>query len=136
MPGIDASVECFDAVLGKVHLPCLRFIVVQNGRGVVFWHPLSLSPSVCGVFSKILHFCYLAIRRKTPRGTKAPANSMWNNGEICQVLSTEAFTTIFQACDVTKGSSLPRHHCLLSPHVAEVCTVLLFTPRTPVLPTR
>ena len=62
---------------------------------------------------------------------------MWQNGEICQVLSTEAFTTFFQACDVTKGSSLPRHHCPLSPHVADVCTVLLlFTPRASVLLTR
>ena len=45
VPGKDASMKCFEAVLGKVHLPCLRFIVVRNGPGVVFWHPFSLSVS-------------------------------------------------------------------------------------------
>ena len=29
LPGKDASVKCFDAVLGKVHLPCWRFIAVE-----------------------------------------------------------------------------------------------------------
>ena len=29
LPGKDASFKCFDAVLGKVHLPCLRFIAVR-----------------------------------------------------------------------------------------------------------
>ena len=49
----------------KFICPCLRFIVVRNGPGVVFWHPFSLSVSVT-CFSKILHFGYLTIRRKTP----------------------------------------------------------------------
>ena len=30
VPGKDASVKCIDAVLGKVRLPCLRFMAVRN----------------------------------------------------------------------------------------------------------
>ena len=56
-------VKCFDAVLGKVHLPCLRFITVRN---VVLWYPLSLP-----VFVACLHkFCiviFLAMRGKNVR---------------------------------------------------------------------
>ena len=40
---------------------------------------------------------------------------MWRNCEICQVLSTEAFTSCCQACCGTMGSSLPRHHYLFAP---------------------
>ena len=39
VPEEDASVMCLDAVLGKVHLSCWRFIVVRSGPGVV--HNLS-----------------------------------------------------------------------------------------------
>ena len=45
MPEKDASVKCLDAVLGKVHLPCWRFIVVRSWPGVVF----NLSFCVCGM---------------------------------------------------------------------------------------
>ena len=34
VPGKDASVKSFDTVLGKVHLPCLMFVVVPHGPGV------------------------------------------------------------------------------------------------------
>ena len=54
--------------------------------------------------------------------TNAPTDSMWRSGEICQVLSTKAFTSFCQARDGIMGSSLPRHHCLVPPHVAEDCT--------------
>ena len=59
----DASVKCLDAVPGKVHLPCWRFIVVRNGPGVVFWQ-LNLPFCVCGVVTKFLHCVYLTIRGK------------------------------------------------------------------------
>ena len=53
VPGKDASVKCFDAVLGKVHLPCLRFIAVRNVLDVVSQHPLSL---LClWLFSALYH---------------------------------------------------------------------------------
>ena len=38
VPGRVTSVRCFDAVMGKIHLPCGRFIVVRNGPCVVFWY--------------------------------------------------------------------------------------------------
>ena len=60
-----------------------------------------------------------------PSSTTALANSMWRNCEICQVLSTEAFTSFCQACDGTVDSSFPRHHCLLPTHVAGDGTALL-----------
>ena len=120
VPGKDASVKCFDAVLGKVHLPCLRFVVVRHGPSVVFWHPFSLSVSAA-CFLKIQHFWLSDDTQKdsswlplVPSSTKAPINSTWRNGEICQVLSTEAFTSFCQACDGTMGSSLPRHHCFFA----------------------
>ena len=57
VPGKDGLVKCFDAVLGKFHLPCLRFIVVRSGPSVVFRHPFSLSVSeAC-----FLRFCILVI---------------------------------------------------------------------------
>ena len=34
LPEKTASVMCLDAVLGKVHLPCWRFIVVRHGGNV------------------------------------------------------------------------------------------------------
>ena len=34
VPEKAASVMCLDAVLGKVHLPCWRFIVVRHGGNV------------------------------------------------------------------------------------------------------
>ena len=51
VPDKDASVKCLDAVLGKVHRPCWRFMVVRNGPGVVFWHSFSLSVSVALLLS-------------------------------------------------------------------------------------
>ena len=54
-----------------------------------------------------------------PSSTNALTYSLWQSGEICQVLSTEAFTSFCHANDGIMGSSLPRHHCLLPPHIAE-----------------
>ena len=91
------------------------------------------------VFPSWLHLlvgedkCMLSV----PLSTSDLHCSRWQSGEICQALLTEAFTSFCQACDGTMGSSLPRHHCLLLPHVTEDRTVLLlFAPRAPVLPTR
>ena len=64
--------------------------------------------------------------------TKAPTNSIWQNGEICQALFTEAFTSFCQAYDGTMGSTLPRHWCLLPAHVSENCT--FFPSCAPVCP--
>ena len=36
VPEKDASLKCLGDVLGKLHLPCWRFIVVRNGPSVVF----------------------------------------------------------------------------------------------------
>ena len=58
-----------------------------------------------------------------PSSTNALVNSMWRSGEICQVLSTEAFTSFCHACDEIMGSSLPRHRSFfLPPHVEVDCT--------------
>ena len=72
-----------------------------------------------------------------PSRTNALTISMWQSGEICQVLSNGAFTLFCQTYDGTMGSSLSRHPCLLPPHVAEERTVLLLChSRAPVLPTQ
>ena len=52
------------------------------------------------------------------------SSCLWH--PCCQALCTEAFTSFCHACDGTMRSKLPRHHCLLHPHVAESCTVFLF----------
>ena len=93
LSGKDASVKCFDAVLGKVHLPCLRFIAVRN---VVFWHPLSLPVLV--MFTQGLHCFFLAMRGKNVRASR---------------VFREA-----RQLQLTPKAPLP-----LPPHVAEVCTV-------------
>ena len=56
VPEKDASEKCLDAVLGKVQLPCWRFIDVRNGPGVVFWHSISLSVSVAWLLSFYIVF--------------------------------------------------------------------------------
>ena len=63
---------------------------------------------------------------------------MWQNGEICQVSSTEAFTSSWQACDGTLVSSLPRHTCLFATHTLRktVLSSSFFPPRALVLHTR
>ena len=63
VPRKNASVKCFDAALGKVYLPCLRFIVVWNGPVSYFGiHSLFLSVAC------FLRFCMvnLAMRGRTP----------------------------------------------------------------------
>ena len=46
----DASVKCFDAVLGNVRLPCLRFITVRNVSGCCTLAS-TLSYCVCGILT-------------------------------------------------------------------------------------
>ena len=55
-PEKDASVKCFDAVLGKVRLPCLRFIAVRivPGRWIL---ASTLSYCVCGICSNNTALC-------------------------------------------------------------------------------
>ena len=50
VPGKDASVKCFDAVLGKVRLPRLRFITVRKviGRWIL---ASTLSYCVCDILT-------------------------------------------------------------------------------------
>ena len=70
-----------------------------------------------------------------PSSTNDLTNSMWQSGEICQVLSTEAFTSFCHTYDGTMGSSLQKYACPVPPHVAEKRTVLCRS-RAPVLPTQ
>ena len=65
VPGKDASVKCFDAVQGTVHLLCEVHRCAKKARCCILAFILSFC--VCGLFSKILHFGYLTLRRKTPR---------------------------------------------------------------------
>ena len=57
------------------------------------------------------------------RVAKAPTTGMRQSGEICQAFCTEAFTSFCQPFDETPSFDLRTHHCLLSSHVAEDCTV-------------
>ena len=52
-----------------------------------------------------------------PSSTNDHNNSRWQSREICQVLSTGAFTLFCHMYDGTMGSSLSAHACLLPPHV-------------------
>ena len=53
-PEKDASVKCFDAVLGKIRVPCLRFIAVRIVPGIL---ASTLSYCVCGICSNNTALC-------------------------------------------------------------------------------
>ena len=116
MPGKDASVKCFDAALGKVYLPCLRFIVVRNGPVSYFGiHSLFLFVAC------FLRFCivYLAIRKRTPRGSRrfrqarrplpAARDGIANPARCCPPRPSRRFAIR------ARSSKLPRHHFLFAP---------------------
>ena len=103
--------------LRKDHLPgpCLRFLSVRNVPGcwiLTFTLSLSLVFVVC-LLEILLCFSWRCVERLCVSAVgSVKQNSMWQNGEICQVLSTEAFTSFCQVYDGTMGSKLPKCHCL------------------------
>ena len=98
VPGKDASVKCFEAVLGKVRLPCLRFVAARNVPGR--WITVFVASLLILRVSRWFH----QARKPLPTAYGRMAKSA-------------------RRCSLWPS---PRHRCFLPPHVAGDCTVFLF----------
>ena len=142
VPEKNASVKCLDAVLGKVHLPCWRFIVVRNGPRVVF----NLSFCVCGVVTELLPCSYLTMHgkfffrvcrwfRQARQPLLTACGGMAKSARCCSPRPSRRFAKrVMEQWTLHSQGTIAFHlHTL---RVTILALLFFFTPRAPVLPTR